>query len=116
MRPEVDDATMSDAGDAKGPAGPMTASEAEAEAADEAATEVAEAEVAQAVAASHEGDHSPGGGHEGAHDDAGHGGHEGHDEGEPLGPIDVKAWAASLVGVAAAVAVVGALGIAHGLI
>lgn len=113
MRPEVDDATMSDAGDPKGPAGPMTASEAEAEAADEAATEVAEAE---AVTAFHEGDHGPGGGHEGAHDDAGHGGHEGHDEGEALGPIDVRAWAASLVGVLAAAAVVVALGIADGLI
>jgi hypothetical protein len=113
---EVDDRTMSDAGDPKDPAQPLTAGEAEAAAAQEAATEVAEAE---AAAAAHPDDHQPGAGHEGAHADAdhdAHGGHGGHDDEEPLGPIDLRAWAASVLGVAAAAAVVAAFAVADGLI
>lgn len=51
-------------------------------------------------------------------DDAGHG-HAGHDEdgghGEPLGPIDWRAWLAGILGVAAGLAVAGCLYLATSL-
>jgi hypothetical protein len=110
MPSEVDDAAMSEdhtgkEGVPREPTVPATAAEAETAAATEAA-----AEVASEGTSGHVEDHEAGGGHEAEH------GHDGHDHEEPLGPIDVAAWGAGLVGVGAALAVVVVLAISLGWI
>lgn len=87
------------------PAVPSTATEAEASTATEAA-----AETAAEATSGHVEDHEAGGGHEAEH------GHDGHDHEDRLGPIDVAAWGAGLVGVGAALAVVVALALSVGWI
>jgi len=108
MPSEVDDPTMSEEhtgeeGAPQEPTVPTTAADAETAAATEAA-----AEVAADATSDHEEDLGAGGGHEAEH------GHDGHDHEEPLGPIDVVAWGAGLVGVGAALAVVAALALSVG--
>jgi hypothetical protein len=67
--------------------------------------------MADTVTMSHADDVHAGGGRAGdAHPDAGHGsGHDRDEPGEPLGPVDVRAWAYALVGGAIGVVTAAAL-------